>query len=60
MLTKKHFEMLANVAANVDDRIAFEGVLSDIISMCKESNARFCTQLFEKKARELRAERMGQ
>ena len=58
-MTRKHFERLAVIASDIDSDVEFERTLANLIFMCSDENVRFCTQLFEKRARNLRHERMS-
>ena len=59
MLTKKHFERMAVIVSDIDSDVEFERTLTNMIYWAQDENARFCTLLFEKRARTMRANRMG-
>ena len=59
MLTKKHFERMAVIASDIDSDVEFERTLTNMIYWCQDENARFDTLLFEKRAREMRNNRLA-
>ena len=59
MLTRKHFERMAVIASDIDSDVEFERTLTNMIYWCQDENARFDTLLFEKRAREMRNNRLA-